>query len=80
MTINKRALAQQLLSIRAQIDAALFLLHEEGDARILSADDIADNDGEPECEHPKDRRRNESTMGHKRWRCLDCGHMEEVDD
>lgn len=30
------------------------------------------------CDHPEDQRIDLSTMGHPRWQCKLCGHLEEV--
>lgn len=61
LTINKQALINQLVSMRAAIDACLFLLQEE---------EIND-----ECNHPEQHRLNLTTMGGKEhWSCKVCGY------
>lgn len=65
--MNREALIQQLISVRAAIEAALLLLQEP--------------EAEPEppgCQHPPAQRMDLSTMGHPRWQCKQCGHVEEV--
>ncbi|WP_134705093.1 hypothetical protein [Ammoniphilus sp. YIM 78166] len=64
--MNKEALINQLYSMRAQIDAALFLLHEEP--------------SESKCSHQN--RLNLTTMGGpEHWECKSCGfeYKESVD-
>lgn len=61
----EKVLMTQLLSARAAIDAALCLLQE-----------TAGSPDTGECTHPD--RVDMSTMGHERWRCRVCGHVEEV--
>lgn len=56
---NKEAIINQLISIRASIDACLFLLQGEKDKQ---------------CEHPKEFRIDFTTMGGKEhWQCDKCG-------
>lgn len=66
--MNQRALAQQLLSMRAQIDAALFLLSGEQAPEPTPE--------QPECEH---RNRQSRTVmgGPTRWICTDCSYEHE---
>ena len=64
MAFDKQVLMYQLLSLRAAVDAALAL---------LSAEEPEQSKG---CQHPEERRVDMSTMGHRKWRCRDCGHEE----
>lgn len=34
----------------------------------------------PACLHPEDKRVDESTMGHPRWKCTDCGFAMGYED
>lgn len=65
--INKDALINQLVSMRASIDACLYMLKEE----------------EEGCNHPKEFRIDYTTMGGKEhWKCQKCGfeYIEGEDD
>lgn len=60
---HKQAIINQLISMRAQIDSALFLL-SEGD------------EPEAECTHPEDQRRSFTTMGGPvHWECKICDYV-----
>lgn len=61
-----KVLISQLLAARAAIDAALCLLKES----------MGPEETPGVCTHPD--RMDCSTMGHSRWRCKVCGHIEEV--
>jgi transposase-like protein len=38
-------------------------------------------DAEPQpCLHPEDKRIDESTMGHPRWRCTECGFRDGYEE
>lgn len=57
-------MVNQLLSIRASIDACLFILEEEG------------NYDDEVCRHPYEHRIDLSTMGGKdSWKCKVCGYI-----
>lgn len=60
---EKEILVHQLVAARAAIEAALCLIAGDGTAPT-------------ECRH--EERQDISTMGHRAWRCLACGHIEEV--
>ena len=64
--MKKELIMNLLVSAGANIEAALSLLEEEKDGQ----------NGE-QCAHPKDSRRDMSTMGWDRWECKDCGHVHE---
>jgi transposase-like protein len=54
------------------------LLNAAGAALEAAFDIIAAYDDQPlECEHPKDKRNNFSTMGVERWKCQLCGYFYE---
>ena len=57
--MNKKALANMLIGIRSQIDAALDILFEGED---------------PMCDHPVGDRDDWSTMGNEHWKCKLCGY------
>lgn len=59
-------LYNQLVAIRAQVDAALALLE-------AAIEEPAPEEGI--CNHPADSRQDLSTMGHIRWQCRECGHL-----
>lgn len=62
--INKDALAKQLISLRAAIDAALLLL----------GFDQGEKDYQLQCDHPKRDRKVLTTMGGpEHWICQNCG-------
>lgn len=57
--MNKDALINQLVSMRATIDACLYMLQDDDDDK---------------CKHPKESRLNLTTMGGKtHWQCQKCG-------
>jgi len=57
-----------LISSVAAQEAAISLLEEE----------IGEEFDEKEtCPHPKDSRKDMSTMGFDRWQCKDCGYVYE---
>lgn len=64
--MNKKALINQLLSMRAAIDAALDILEEEAQKK---------KEG---CPHCGGKQEDASTMGVTRLVCMKCGHIEEV--
>jgi len=70
--MKKKAIANILLSMRASIDACLFILQEKGE-------DIADKN---KCEHPLEHRVNLTTMGAKKevWKCSLCGEFLDTED
>lgn len=58
------AMAQWLMGLRMQIDAALTMLEYEA--------------APAECQHPEEMRdKSPSTMGHPRWLCKHCGYLHE---
>lgn len=61
--MNKEILIAQLEAMRAQLDAALFLL--------------AEPETEERCLHPPESRINMSTMGKVSWECRICGYRHE---
>lgn len=67
--MNKEVFINQLLSMRAAIDAMLAMLCPPVEGDPAQAQD---------CQHPEKHREDISTMGHKRWLCKQCGHIEEV--
>lgn len=68
--IDGRALAHQLLAIRAQVDALLVQLEPP-----------AEEAGATECPHPVSQRENLTVMGGPTmWRCRLCGHEQVEND
>lgn len=64
--MNKAAMANMLLSMRAQIDALLDLLGEGG---------------EQGCQHPPDQRLNLTVLGGPdQWQCRACGYQHTEPD
>lgn len=63
--------ARQLAAIRATLIATL----EQVDA-LLDDEVVVDKET---CEHPKDARKDMSSMGVKRWVCTVCGYVESQD-
>lgn len=54
------------------------LLNAAGASLEAAFDIIAAYDEEPpQCEHPKDKRKDYSTMGVERWQCKECGFLYE---
>jgi hypothetical protein len=77
MSLNIDALANQLLAMRAQLDAALHLIAEQKEAEgsVPEAES---------CVHPADQRQSLVTMGGPKgdaWRCRACGyeHRDELE-
>jgi hypothetical protein len=67
--ISQDALVQQLISMRAQIDAILTIIHDEDDEENTSG----------ECNHEK--RLSLTTLGGAtHWVCKDCGYEYREDD
>lgn len=62
---DKLLLANLLNTAGAAIEAAYELLTQD------------QQEQEPECEHPLDKRKNYSTMGIQRWQCTLCGYLYE---
>lgn len=80
--INKKALINQLLSMRATIDAALFILGEEDEIETSQLDNSnLDKDIQEQCNHPKDKRTIYTTMGGaEHWVCDLCGYEYKEDE
>lgn len=58
------AIRRQLAAMDAQVESVLFSL--ESEEQVVPAPDT-------ECDHPRDARRNLTTMGGpERWECLEC--------
>jgi|GEM_PF-6472224 len=78
MNKEKDILIQQLISIRASIDAALILLSDASGEDPDSEAEQAGSADQP-CPHPPKKRQDMSTMRRKIWQCQDCGHVHEED-
>ena len=50
------------------------LLNVIGTAAEAAFDLLNEDETEAECEHPKDKRKDYSTMGVTRWKCELCGY------
>lgn len=58
--MNRKALANTLIGIQSQLNAALDILFDGED---------------PMCDHPEERRKVFTTMGSpEHWVCKDCGY------
>lgn len=68
--INVTVLMSQLLAMRAAIEG----LANQVDAVLSVLCPVSSN---VECNHPKDKRQNLSTMGIERWKCRECGYIYE---
>lgn len=65
---NRATLLKQLIAMRGQIDAAIYVLVD------AEEEDVE----QPKCQHPPDKRRNLTVMGGpERWVCNVCGYMHE---
>jgi rubrerythrin len=67
--IHKQVVFNQLMAMRAQVDAMMTLLAEE-----LEQEDSA-------CPHPNNKRKSLSTLGGaEHWLCTECGYEFREDD
>ena len=44
---------------------------------LIEKDMVEDKSNLKACQHPKDKRKDLSTMGIKRWQCQACGYLYE---
>jgi len=59
---------RQLLAIRASLVACLAQVDVLLDAEVEQTQAV--------CSHPREKRKDISSMGVKRWMCTDCGYVE----
>lgn len=82
--INKQALVNQLLAMRATIDAALFILGEADEVENSQQHKSKLDDKQTiqaKCNHPKDHRTVYTTMGSpEHWVCEICDYEHKEDE
>jgi len=75
---EKELLKKQLASAVAALESALTALEAVFVWLEPEPKNKPEDQAKEPCSHPKERRVDMSTMGIKRWQCLDCDHIEEV--
>lgn len=64
-------LQQQALTMQTQAEALLHLLDGEDTEQVTTPDGV--------CQHPRDKRKDLSTFGARRFKCLACGVTVEAE-